>query len=65
MRRYASSVSAPALGALGELGQRVLQERERPGPVGDVGDHLGEEPRFDHEARLIGGRHDRPLELLR
>ncbi len=53
------------VGALRQLGERVLQQRERSGPVRDVGDHLREEPRFDDEAGLIGGRHDRAFELLR
>ena len=37
--------------ALGELGQRVLQERQGAGPVDDVGDHRGDERRLDRRAR--------------
>jgi hypothetical protein len=42
----------------------VLQQRESPGPVGDVGDHLGEQTRLDDQTGLIGWGHDGALELL-
>ena len=55
-----------ALGApLGELGERVLQERQRARVVRDVGDHLGQKSRLDNEPGAVGGGDDRALELLR
>ncbi len=53
-----------SLASFDELGQRVLQKRERPGLVGDVGDDLRDEPRFREEADPLGGAPDRLLGLV-
>ena len=49
---------------LEQLGQGVLQKREGPGLMGDVGDHLGYEPGLGPNADPLGRPSDRPLKLL-
>ncbi len=48
-----------------QLRQGELEERERPGLVGDVGDHLPDQAGFQHHRHRFRGRPDRQLELLR
>ena len=48
-----------------QLRQRVLQQRQRAGPVHHVSDQLGHERRLERDAVLLDGAGDRPLQLVR
>jgi hypothetical protein len=61
VRGEAQSVLVPTFE---ELRERVLQERERPGLMGDVGDQLGNQPGLGSDADPFGRPPDRPLELV-
>ena len=52
------------LAALVQLGQCVLEQRERAGLVRDVGDHLREQARLERRADALGRPRDRTLELV-
>ncbi len=47
-----------------QLGQRVLQQRQRPGAVDDLADHLGHDEGVDVDADLGGRAGDGRLELV-
>ena len=49
---------------LEQLRQRVLQKREGPGLMGDVGDHLRHQPGLGSDADPFGRPSDRPLQLI-
>ena len=48
-----------------QLRQRVLEEREGAGAIGDVGDDVGEEARLEPHAGPLGGTVDRPFQVGR
>ncbi len=47
-----------------QLGERVLQQRERAGLLGNVRHDLGDEGRFDPHPGVLSGPGDRALQLL-
>src|SRR6266508_6206601 len=53
----------PVLAAFEQLGECVLQERQRSEPSGRVGDDLREQFRIDLEADPLRGSGDRDLEV--
>ena len=50
---------------LEQLGERVLQKRQRSRLVPHVGDEFGDETRFEVDAEALRGTDDRSLQLLR
>ena len=48
-----------------ELGEGELQERQRPRPIGGIGDQLSQQSRFDGDSATLGGPDDDRLELVR
>ena len=49
---------------LEQLGQGVLEQGELTGLAGDVGQHLGREPRLERYAHALGRPDDGPLQLV-
>ncbi len=54
----------PAVAPLEELRERVLHQRERPGLLRDVGEHLGDEPGLQRHVDAFRRPGDRAFDLL-
>ena len=64
MRSYVARSSTRPFASVEQLGQRILEQRQRVRLAGDVGDQSPDEAWFDGDVELAGGKCRSGLELV-